>query len=180
MRQKLREKLSLNTSFRKIAKIENMNYANILIRDANPRDIPVIMELIYLKAEFDGCPESVEATPQKLEIDLFGENPFAFVLLAEVNGDTIGLATYHFIYSTFLAKSGIWLDDLYVKAEYRSHQVGQALMLRLRQIGKEKGCGRIDWTVAVSNERGIKFYERIGAKLINKVKLCRLDSQALK
>jgi GNAT superfamily N-acetyltransferase len=156
-----------------------MSSKNISIRDGNQRDIAAIMELLNLKAEFDGCPESVEAIPQKLEIDLFGEKPLAFVILAEVDGDTIGLATYHFIYSTFLAKPGIWLDDLYVKAEYRSHQVGQALMLRLRQIGKEKGCGRIDWTVAVSNERGIKFYERIGAKIINKVKLCRLDVQAL-
>ncbi|MEH1826941.1 MAG: GNAT family N-acetyltransferase [Nostoc sp.] len=156
-----------------------MKSKNILIRDANLRDIPAIMELIHLKAKFDGCPESVEAIPQKLEIDLFGEKPLAFVLLAEVDGDSIGLATYHFIYSTFLAKPGIWLDDLYVKAEYRSHRVGQALMLRLHQIGKEKGCGRIDWTVAVSNQGGIKFYERIGAKIINKVKLCRLDVQAL-
>ncbi|MBE8968855.1 GNAT family N-acetyltransferase [Nostocales cyanobacterium LEGE 12452] len=156
-----------------------MKGKNILIRDANQRDIPAIMELIYLKAEFDGCPKSVEATPQKLEIDLFRETPLAFVLLAEVDGDTIGLATYHFIYSTFLAKSGIWLDDLYVKADYRSHRVGQALMLRLRQIAKEKGCGRIDWTVAVSNERGINFYERIGAKIMKKTKLCRLDGQIL-
>ncbi|MEH2175699.1 GNAT family N-acetyltransferase [Nostoc sp.] len=166
-------------SFSKIANRENIKGRNILIRDANQSDIPAIMELIYLKAEFDGCPESVEATPQKLEIDLFGEMPLAFVLLAEVDGDTIGLATYHFIYSTFLAKPGIWLDDLYVKAEYRSHGVGQAFMLRLRQIAKEKGCGRIDWTVAVSNERGINFYERIGAKIMNKVKVCRLDGRIL-
>lgn len=152
-----------------------MNGRNISIRHASQRDIPAIMELIYLKAEFDGCPESVEATPQKLEIDLFGEKPLAFVLLAEVDGVAVGLATYHFIYSTFLAQPGIWLDDLYVKPEHRSHRVGQALMVRLHQIGQEKGCGRIDWTVAVSNERGIKFYERIGAKIINNVKLCRLD-----
>ncbi|MEH1943184.1 MAG: GNAT family N-acetyltransferase [Nostoc sp.] len=156
-----------------------MNGRNISIRHANQRDIPAIMEMIHLKAEFDGCPESVEATPQKLEIDLFGEKPLAFVLLAEVDGDAVGLATYHFIYSTFLAKPGIWLDDLYVKAEHRSHGVGQTLILRLRQIGQEKSCGRIDWTVAVSNERGIKFYERIGAKIVNKVKLCRLDGRAL-
>ncbi|MEH2040835.1 MAG: GNAT family N-acetyltransferase [Nostoc sp.] len=175
----MRQKLFPNMSLSEIANRENIKGRNILIRDANQRDIPAIMELIYLKAEFDGCPESVEATPQKLEIDLFGETPLAFVLLAEVDGDTIGLATYHFIYSTFLAKPGIWLDDLYVKAEYRSHQVGQALMLRLRQIAKEKGCGRIDWTVAVSNERGINFYERIGAKIMNKVKVCRLDGQIL-
>ncbi|MEH1813827.1 MAG: GNAT family N-acetyltransferase [Nostoc sp.] len=179
MQQKMRQKLFPNMSFREIANRENIKGRNILIRDANQRDISAIMELIYLKAEFDGCPESVEATPQKLEIDLFGETPLAFVLLAEVDGDTIGLATYHFIYSTFLAKPGIWLDDLYVKAEYRSHRVGQTLMLRLCQIAKEKSCGRIDWTVAVSNERGINFYEKIGAKIINKVKLCRLDNQML-
>ncbi len=179
MQQIMRQKLFPNMSFSKIANSEKSQGKNILIRDANKKDIPAIMELIYLKAEFDGCLESLEANPQKLEIDFFGEKPLAFVILAEVDGDTIGLATYHFIYSTFLAKPGIWLDDLYVKAEYRSHQVGQALMLRLRQIGKEKGCGRIDWTVAVSNERGINFYERIGAKIMNKLKLCRLDGQIL-
>ncbi|QSJ19285.1 GNAT family N-acetyltransferase [Nostoc sp. UHCC 0702] len=159
---------------------KNISRTNILIRDANHRDIPTIMELIHLKAEFDGCPESVEATPEKLKIDLFGEYPLAFVLLAEVDGHAIGLATYHFNYSTFLAKPGIWLDDLYVIAEYRSQQVGQALMLRLRQIAQAKGCGRIDWTVAVSNERGIKFYEKMGANIINKVRLCRLTIQAIR
>jgi ribosomal protein S18 acetylase RimI-like enzyme len=170
MQPKLKQKLFPNPSFKEVVGTK------ILIRNANQKDIPAIMELIYLKAEFDGCPESVEATHQKLEIDLFGEKPLAFVLLAEIDSDIIGLATYHFIYSTFLAKPGIWLDDLYVKAEYRSNKVGEALMLHLRQIGQEKGCGRIDWTVAISNERGIKFYERIGANIINKVRLCRLNS----
>lgn len=169
MQQRMKQKFFLNLNIQKIAG------KNILIRYATQEDIPTIMELIYLKAEFDGCPESVEATPQKLEVDLFGENPLAFVLLAEVEGEAIGLATYHFIYSTFLAKPGIWLDDLYVKAEHRNHKIGEALILRLRQIAQEKGCGRIDWTVALSNDRGIKFYERIGAKIRNKVRLCRLD-----
>ena len=107
-----------------------------------------------------------QTSSQKLETDLFGENPLAFILLAEINGNCIGFATYHFIYSTFLAKPGIWLEDLYVKAEYRSNKVGETIMLRLCQIAQEKGSGRIDWTVAVSNERGIKFYERIGANIV--------------
>jgi GNAT superfamily N-acetyltransferase len=151
----------------------------ILIRDAQRIDIFTIMELIHLKAEFDGCPESVEATPKRLEADLFGEKPLAFVLLAEIEGNIVGFATYHLIYSTFLAKPGIWLDDLYVKAEYRSNTVGQALMLRLCQIAQEEGCGRIDWTVAASNERGIKFYEKIGANIVQRARLCRLDSKAI-
>jgi GNAT superfamily N-acetyltransferase len=152
---------------------------NISIRDAEDRDISSIMKLIHLKAEFDGCPELVQATPEKLKQDLFGEKPLAFVLLAEIPGDSIGFASYHFIYSTFLAKPGIWLDDLYVKAEYRSHRIGEALIQELCKIAKEKGCARLDWTVALSNERGIKFYERIGAKVRQKTRLCRLDEKAI-
>ncbi len=147
----------------------------MVIRTAQPDDITSIMELIQLKAEFDGCPESVEATPQKLATDLFGEKPLAFVLLAEVNGNPIGLATYHFIYSTFLAKPGIWLDDLYLRKPYRSQGIGQNLINRLRQIAQQNGCGRIDWTVATTNDRGIKFYEKIGAKIKHDVKVCRLE-----
>jgi GNAT superfamily N-acetyltransferase len=156
-----------------------MSETNISIRQAQSIDIPTIIELIHLKAEFDGCPEAVKATPQKLKEDLFGDQPLAFVLLAEINGNAMGFATYHFIYSTFLAKPGIWLDDLYVKAEHRSNRVGELLMLRLCQIAQEKGCGRIDWTVAASNERGIKFYQRIGGKIVERARLCRLDSQAI-
>ena len=155
-----------------------MNNTNISIRDVQLIDIPIIMELIHLKAEFDGY-EAVEAIPEKLVQDLFGEKPLAFVLLAEIDGNPVGFGTYHFIYSTFLASPGIWLDDLYVKAEYRGYKVGQALIFRLCQIAQEKNCGRIDWTVAVSNELGIKFYEKMGANIIQKVRLCRLYRQAI-
>ena len=156
-----------------------MTQTNVVIRQAQPDDITTIMELIQLKAEFDGCPASVEATAQKLAIDLFGEKPLAFVLLAENNRYPIGFATYHFIYSTFLAKPGIWLDDLYLRASYRSKGIGQALIRHLCQIAKQTGCGRIDWTVATSNDRGVNFYERIGAKVRQEVRLCRLDSAAI-
>ncbi len=156
-----------------------MSEVNISIRQAQLKDIPSIIELIHLKAEFDGCPEAVKATPQKLEEDLFGDQPLAFVLLAEINKDALGFATYHFIYSTFLAKPGIWLDDLYVKAEHRNQRVGELLMLNLCEIAQKKGCGRIDWTVATSNERGIKFYQRMGGKIVETVRLCRLESQAI-
>lgn len=149
------------------------------IRDATQTDIPTIMELIHLKAEFDGCPESVKATRNKLEDTLFGENPLAFVLLAEIEENPIGFATYHRIYSTFLAQPGIWLDDLYVKAEHRSNGSGEALIRRLCQIAQEMGCGRIDWTVAATNARAIKFYERMGAKIMQRIRLCRLDSKAI-
>ncbi len=137
------------------------------------------MELICLKAEFDGCPQLVQTTPEKLEHDLFGQKPLAFILIAEIEQNSVGFATYHFTYSTFLAKPCIWLDDLYVKPEYRSKGIGEGLINKLCQIAQSLDCGRIDWIVAAHNERGIKFYQRIGAKIIQKARLCRLDSEAI-
>ncbi len=152
-----------------------MQINQLLIRHANPDDISAVMELIQLKAEFDGCLTGVEATPKKLGKTLFCENPLAFVLLAEIDRERIGFATYHWIYSTFLAKPGIWLDDLYVKAEYRSNGIGEMLIKYLYQIAQSKGCGRIDWTVAATNARAIKFYERMGVRIRQEVRLCRLN-----
>ncbi|WP_414583796.1 N-acetyltransferase family protein [Scytonema sp. PCC 10023] len=156
-----------------------MDNKQFLIRDANPNDISTLMELIRLMAEFEGCLDFLEATPKKLEDTLFCENPLAFVLLAEMNGNAIGFATYHRIYSTFLAQPGIWLDDLYIKAEYRRLGVGEALIKRLCQITQKIEGGRIDWIVAVNNTPAIKFYEKMGAKIIQQVRLCRLDREAI-
>ncbi len=156
-----------------------MNNRQLLIRQALPSDISTIMELIRLKAEFDGCLEVVEATPLKLEDTLFCENPLAFVLLAEIDGNSIGFATYHRIYSTFLAQPGIWLDDLYIKAEHRNRGAGEALINHLCQIAQKIGGGRIDWTVAANNAPAINFYEKMGAKIMQKIRLCRLDREAI-
>ena len=149
------------------------------IREAKANDIPLIIDLIHLKAEFDGCPESVEATPQKLEETLFSQQPLAFVLLAQSDGNSVGFATYHRIYSTFLAQPGIWLDDLYIKAEYRRRGIGEALIEHLCQEAQKIGGGRIDWTVAVDNSPAIQFYEKMGAKVKQSVRVCRLDRQAI-
>lgn len=147
----------------------------IVIRDAVPSDMETIMELIHLKAEFDGCPESVKATTEQLSQDLFCPTPLTSILLAEVGGKPVGFASHHRIYSTFLAKPGIWLDDLYLKAEYRDQKIGKALMTRLCQIAEETGCCRINWTVNVNSSSGIQFDEKMGANIIENVRLCPLD-----
>jgi GNAT superfamily N-acetyltransferase len=156
-----------------------MNDKEIVIRETTKADISIILELIHLKAQFDGCPESVEATHQKLEETLFCDRPSSFILFAQIEGGIAGYASYHYIYSTFLAQAGIWLDDLYLKPEYRGLGIGKALIERLCQIAKDKKCSRIDWTVAINNSRGINFYEKMGAKISQEVRLCRLDRNAI-
>ncbi|MGB3491568.1 MAG: GNAT family N-acetyltransferase [Elainellaceae cyanobacterium] len=154
--------------------------SHVTIRHATPSDLSAIVELIHLKAIFDGCPESVEATPAALEQTLFSGNPFAFVLLAETEGEIVGMASYHRIYSTFLARSGLWLDDLYLREDCRGKAIGKALMVKLCRIADEMGAGRIDWTVDLGNDRAIGFYEHLGAKRQTHVQLCRCDRPAIK
>ena len=156
-----------------------MNTTQFSIREAKVSDIPLIIDLIHLKAQFDGCPESVKATPQRLEETLFNQQPLAFVLLAQSDGNPVGFATYHHIYSTFLAQPGIWLDDLYIKTEYRRRGIGEALIERLCQEAQKIDGGRIDWTVAVNNSSAIQFYEKMGANLKQSVRVCRLERQAI-
>ena len=106
------------------------------------------------------------ATEEQLRQAFFSSSPKAQVLLAVIDGEAIGLATYFPTFSTYLAKPGIWLDDLYVREGYRSRGVGKALMAELARTAKGLGCGRIEWTVALSNDRGIAFYERQARRYI--------------
>lgn len=152
---------------------------DIKVRSANINDIPLILSFIQQKAEFDGCPASVEATAEKLKQTLFCEPPLANVLFAEVEGTTVGFATFFQTYSTFLARPGIWLDDLYVQPHMRGKGVGAALMNRLAAIAKQRDCGRIEWTVATNNTNGIEFYRKQGAQIRDGVRLCRLNYEAI-
>jgi GNAT superfamily N-acetyltransferase len=152
----------------------------IAIRFATAEDLPKILELIHLKAEFDGCPGSVTATAETLRKGLFTDPPQAQVLFAESDGNVIGMASFHDHYSTFIAKPGIWLDDLFVREESRGHGAGEALMIHLAQICLEMGGGRIEWSTAARNSLGIKFYERIGSVVLQGSRLTRLNEEALK
>ncbi len=153
--------------------------SSLQIRKAEPKDIPHILHLLSLKAEFDGCPEALTATSEQLEKDLFEAAPLATVLLAEIDREIVGFAVYYPIYSTFLARPGLWLDDLFIQSEFRGQKIGQALMARLCKNAQELGCSRIDWTVATNNNLGIHFYEKMGATLRQEVRTCRLNSAAI-
>ena len=140
---------------------------------------PEIPQLFALLQGFDGNPESLRATPTTLRDAIFAERPLANARVAEVNGKLVGMATYYSIFSSFIAKPRLWLDDLYVYEEYRSRNIGRKLMERLCQIAHDGGCGRVDWHVSGFNERGIKFYRGIGATISERAKLVRLGEAAI-
>lgn len=99
----------------------------IEIRKAEKADVPAILDLVRGKAEFDGCLNSLQSTEADIEEAFFSEQPKAFALLAMKSGEAVGIATYYSIYSTFIAKPGIWLDDLFVYPQFRGSGVGEAL-----------------------------------------------------
>ncbi len=100
-------------------------------------------------------------------------------LLAELDGEPIGLALYFHNFSTFLARRGTYLEDLYVKPAHRKHGVGRALLRRLARISVERGCGRFEWAVLDWNVDALRFYESLGAKPIREWIICRLTGEPL-
>lgn len=138
-----------------------------------------MLRFLRLLAEFDGHPESVTAKAEDLERHLFGEVRLCHAVIAEQAGKPIGFATYHFTFSTFSAKPGLWLDDLFVLEEQRGTGVGTAILTRLSSIALEEGCCRLNWIVNQSNDRGIAFYERIGAEVLQEYRLCCMDEGAM-
>jgi GNAT superfamily N-acetyltransferase len=149
------------------------------IRHLEPSELPQFFALLQEKAVFDGCPESLQATPETLHEALFSSSPLAYALVVEIDGQLIGMATYYGIFSSFIAKPCLWLDDLYICEAFRGRGIGRELMKRLCEIAQEKGCGRVDWHVSAFNERGIKFYESLGATISERAKLVRLDEAAI-
>lgn len=134
------------------------------VRDAQIEDSAVILDLIRGLARYEKLEEYVEAEVSDIEKTLFCDNPKAFALIAHVNGEVAGFALYFFNYSTFLGKHGIYLEDLYVKPEYRSHKVGLELFKQLANIAVTHDCGRIDWSVLDWNQLAIDFYLKLKAK----------------
>jgi len=133
------------------------------IREATPADVPVILELIRGLADYEKLSHQVTATEEKLRATLFGERPVADVLLARTSGECTGFALFFPNYSTFLAKPGIFLEDLYVKPAWRGKGIGRALLSRVAAIARERGCGRLEWEVLDWNEPSIGFYKSLGA-----------------
>ena len=149
----------------------------MVIRPVVKTEMPELLALIRAKAEFDGGLGSLVASTESLHDALFAERPNAYALVAEVAGELVGMATYYATFSSFIARPGLWMDDLFVYERFRGHGVGEALVCELCRVAKSGGCARVDWVVSAANERGKKFYSRIGATIFEKGRLARLNEE---
>jgi GNAT superfamily N-acetyltransferase len=149
------------------------------IREATESDVPLILQFIRDLAEYERLLDVVMATEDFLRATLFGEHRFAEVLIAEEDGTAAGFALFFHNYSTFLAQPGIYLEDLFVKPEYRGRGYGKALLARLAQLARERNCGRVEWAVLDWNEPSINFYKALGAKVMDEWHTFRLTGDAL-
>ncbi len=149
------------------------------IRPAQPDDVELILSLIRELAEYEKLADQVVAEPTQLAEHLFGERRFAEVLIGEVDGQAAGFALFFHNYSTFLAKPGIYLEDLYVRPSARGVGLGKALLGHLAGLAVERGCGRLEWSVLDWNEPAIGFYQRLGARALDDWTQYRLTGPAL-
>lgn len=152
----------------------------VTIVPATPEDVPAILSMIYELAEFERLVHTVKATEDQLHEHLFGSRPYAEVLLAFVGNQSVGFALYFHNYSTFLARPGIYLEDLYVRKEWRSQGIGTALLQAVKEEAVCRGCGRYEWSVLNWNQRAINFYEKMGAKPLSEWTVYRIDTHPTK
>jgi GNAT superfamily N-acetyltransferase len=134
------------------------------IRPATAHDCALILSLIRELAEFEKLLHEVVATEENLRATLFGARTGAEVLIAELSGKGVGFALFFSSYSTFLAKPGIYLEDLFVMPAHRSSGIGLALLREIAKIAVARDCGRFEWSVLDWNENALRFYRRLGAK----------------
>jgi GNAT superfamily N-acetyltransferase len=150
-----------------------------MIRSATRPDIPEIARLIRGLAEYEKLSHAVQLDESRLAEHLFGPRPFAEVLLAEEAGTTVGFALFFHNYSTFLARPGIYLEDLFVLPEHRGKGHGKNLLSALARLAVERGCGRLEWSVLDWNEPSIAFYRALGAVPLDDWTMFRLTGDAL-
>ena len=156
-----------------------MPLPSLTITPATESDIPAILSFIRALAEFEKLSHRVTATEQQLRQTLFTARPYAEILIARLDKTPVGQALFFHTYSTFMARPGLYLEDLFVLPDYRSRGIGRALLQALAQVAKDRNCGRLEWSVLDWNTRAISFYEKIGADILSDWHICRLDTTAI-
>lgn len=148
------------------------------IREAQAGDAPLLFDLICGLAEYEKMRDEVEGDPETLHKNLFKNNQ-ANVLIGEENGVPVCFALYFYNFSTFQCKHGLYLEDLFVKPEYRGKGYGSAMLACLAQKAREEDCGRFEWICLDWNEPALKVYRKIGAVPLTGWTIQRLTGQPL-
>lgn len=150
----------------------------LAIRQATAGDAATILSFIRALASFEREPDAVKVTAETLRQQLLEPNPPFECLIASLDGADVGFALFFSTYSTWLGKRGIWLEDLFVLESARRHGVGSALLCRVAQLAAERQCGRLEWSVLDWNQSARDFYERMGAKVMEEWRICRMTPDA--
>ena len=150
------------------------------IRLAAPADLPLIAQFIRDLAEYERLAHEVRFDEAGLGERLFGPQPYAEVLIGEIDGCPQGFALFFHNFSTFEGRPGVYLEDLFVRPEARGSGLGKALLQRLAQTARERDCARLEWAVLDWNEPSIGFYKSLGARPMDEWTVFRLDGDALR
>jgi GNAT superfamily N-acetyltransferase len=151
----------------------------LAIRPAVAGDVATILALVRELALYERAPDSVVATPELLHHALFGDAPAAEALIAEIDGNAVGMAIFFPNFSTWTGRAGLYLEDLYVTPQARRDGVGSALLRHLAGIAVARGCGRFEWAVLDWNRPAIEFYLSKGAEAMDEWRIYRVEGEAL-
>ncbi|MBU2180934.1 MAG: GNAT family N-acetyltransferase [Gammaproteobacteria bacterium] len=153
--------------------------AGLSLRLATANDVPQILQFIQNLADYEKLSHQVVATEEKLAATLFGDKQFAEVVMADYQGQAAGFALFFHNYSTFLAKPGMYLEDLFVNPELRGKGIGKALITYLAKLAVERDCGRLEWSVLDWNQPAIDFYQSLGAEMLHDWRINRVTGDTL-
>ncbi len=149
------------------------------IRPAGPADVPLLLALIAELADYERAADAAVGSEELLETALFGADPVAEAVIAELGGNPVGFALFYTTFSTWLCLPGIWLEDLYVRPEHRRGGVGRALFAHVAEIAVQRGGGRMEWSALDWNTPALSFYQGLGATIVDGWHTHRLQGGAL-
>ena len=139
-----------------------------------------LLKLIRELAKFERLEREVEATVDSLQSSFFGRKPAAGALLVHCDGELAGYAIYFFTFSSFIGRPGLWLEDLYVRPQFRRQGLGRHLIEAVAKVGAERNCGRFEWLALNWNRKALDFYSRLGAKVMDEWVLLRVNAKGLR
>jgi GNAT superfamily N-acetyltransferase len=151
----------------------------VAIRKAIPTDLPQLYVLLQGKAEFDGAAAALTASECELRAALFCESPKCEFVVADQDGVLIGFAAYYPVFSTYKARPGLWMDDLFVDSQHRNRGIGLDLLKSVAAEAARRACCKLEWSLQKSNSRGIAFYKREGAVIREESRFAKLDESGI-